>query len=271
MRITGATRVFTILASPSRHVIAPVIFNRLFELLELDMVYIAHDTPAGSLPGVLESFRAWSNLGGFNVTIPHKEAAAGLLDRLLPPATDLGVVNTVIRGPEGGLTGYNTDGIGAVRAIGDVRGERCLVIGAGGAARAVVHALLQAGALSVAVLNRSPDRTRSLMAHFPKAAVDVFCPETLPGMDVVIQATPVADRVPLDLDLSALKGSTRILETVMRETALGREALRRGLRLVPGHLMLFHQTAENFRLLTGIEAPEDLVVQAFRDAGFDLP
>ncbi|MFY9399671.1 MAG: shikimate dehydrogenase [Desulfomonilia bacterium] len=270
MRITGATRVFTILASPSRHVVAPLIFNRLFALLGLDMVYIAHDIPAGSLPGVLQSFRTWRNLGGFNVTIPHKESAAGLLDRLLPPASDLGAVNTVVRGPGGRLTGYNTDGLGAVRALGDVRGAKCLVIGAGGAARAVVHALLEAGALRVSVLNRSPDRTRSLLERFEQA-VEVFCPDVLPDMDVVVQATPVTERVPFDLDLSALKRDTRILETVMQETALSREASSRGLHLAPGHLMLFHQTAENFRLLTGIDAPEEIVSRAFRDAGFVLP
>ncbi len=271
MKITGTTRIFTIIAHPCVHVVAPMVFNHVFEALSLDMAYIAHDTPPEALPATIEAYRSWSNLGGFNVTIPHKESAAGLLDETLPPATDLGAVNTVARSPGGVLTGYNTDGIGAVRAIGDVRGARCLMIGAGGAARAIVHALLQAGARRVSVLNRTVGRARALAEHFPFDQVDLFHPDMLPEMDVVVQTTPVADRIPLSLDMGGLRKGARLLETVMRETALGREARSRGYTLVPGHHMLYHQTGENFRLLTGVSAPNAVIRQAFAAAGLPLP
>lgn len=270
MKITGTTRIFTIIAHPCVHVVAPAVFNHLFEAMSMDMAYIAHDTPPEALPATIEAYRSWNNLGGFNVTIPHKESAAVLLDELLPPAADLGAVNTVVRSPGGVLTGYNTDGAGAVQAIGDVRGARCLVIGAGGAARAVIHALLQAGARCVAILNRTLERARALLEHFPEDRAGLFHPDMIPEMDVVVQTTPVADHIPLDLDMRGLRKDVRILETVMRDTALGREARSRGCTLIPGHHMLYHQTGENFRLLTGADVPDAVVRQAFAAAGLPL-
>ena len=270
MKITGTTRIFSIIAHPCVHVVAPMVFNHMFETLSLDMAYIAHDTPPEALPATIKAYRSWNNLGGFNVTIPHKESAAGLLDKTLPPATDLGAVNTVVRSSGGVLTGYNTDGAGAVRAIGDVRGARCLMIGAGGAARAIVHALLQAGASRVVILNRTFERARALVERFPSNQADLFHPDMLPEMDVVVQTTPVADRIPLSLDMGGLRKGARILETVMRDTALSREAGSRGYSLVPGHHMLYHQTGENFRLLTGVSAPDAIIRQAFAAAGLPL-
>ncbi len=269
MNITGTTRIFTILAHPSTHVTAPVVFNRLFKTLGLDMAYIAHDVAPEAVGKTIEAYRCWENLGGFNVTIPHKEAVAGLVDRTLPPAGRLGVVNTVVRSPEGTLAGYNTDGLGAAGAIGDVNGAQCLVIGAGGAARAIVHALLEAGARRVLIMNRTRENTESLMRLFPEGKTGPGEMDALPQADVVIQATPVADRVPFGLDVTALRKGTRVLETVIRETALSREARGLGLEVIPGLAMLFHQTRENFRLLTGIEVSDNVVQQAFHSLGYD--
>ncbi|MDI9541318.1 MAG: shikimate dehydrogenase [Pseudomonadota bacterium] len=271
MKITGSTRIFTIIAHPSTHVVAPSIFNRMFESMDLDMAYIAHDIPPGAVRATLEAYRSWSNLGGFNVTVPHKESVCALLDRLVPPASDIGAVNTVVRSSEGDLTGYNTDGRGAIRAIGDVRGARCLIVGAGGAARAIADALLKAGAGHISLLSRTPQKAASLMELFPAGKVDLFRAETLQHTDVVIHATPVADHIPLNLDIGRLNKKTRILETVIRDTVLSREAIRYGLTLIPGYRMLYHQVSENFRLLTGIEAPDEVIVRAFRESGYPMP
>ncbi|HQJ09512.1 MAG TPA: shikimate dehydrogenase, partial [Deltaproteobacteria bacterium] len=83
----------------------------------------------------IHAYRQWNNLSGFNVTIPHKESVGKLVDKSIAPSDRLGAVNTVVRSPDGTLIGYNTDGIGALRAIGEVKGSHCLMIGAGGAAR----------------------------------------------------------------------------------------------------------------------------------------
>lgn len=271
MAVNGTTRIFTILAHPSTHVAAPAVFNFIFEALGLDMVYIAHDVSPGALSSTVDACRSWENLGGFNVTVPHKEAAAKLVDEARPPADAIGAVNTVTRSAQGKLTGYNTDGMGAVRAIGDCEGARCLVLGAGGAARAVVERLIRQGAAHVSILNRSRDHAQALLDLFAREKTSLFSPDTLPCVDIVVQATPVADEIPFGLDLSRLKKGTRVLETVMRETALGRGARACGLNLIPGHAMLFHQTRENFKLMTGLDAPAEVVRGAFRAMGCSAP
>jgi len=247
------------------------VFNFIFQALGLDMAYIAHDVPPGALPSTVDAYRSWENLGGFSVTIPHKEAAAKLVDEARPPADAIGAVNQVTRSAEGKLTGHNTDGMGAVRAIGNCEGAQCLVLGAGGAARAVVEGLIRHGAAHVSVLNRSPGRAQALLGLFDGEKTGLFSEDTLPSVDIVVQATPVSDEVPFGLDLSRLKKGARVLETVMRETALGREARLCGLNLIPGHAMLFHQTRENFQLLTGLTPPAEAVRGAFRAIGYSAP
>jgi shikimate dehydrogenase len=271
MVITGSTRVFTILSHPSTHVTAPLIYNHLFSSMGLDMVYIAHDVLPGSVPHTLRSFAGWENLGGFNVTIPHKESVAALLTDLCPVSRRIGVVNTVVRLPDGSLRGVNTDGIGAVMAIGDAGGASCLVMGAGGASRAIVHALLSAGASRILILNRSAEDARRLCALMGSEAVRPYEDAPLEEMDIVVQATPVADEIPLSLDLTRLRPATRILETIMRPTALAEKARGLGHHLIQGQAMLYHQTRENFRILTGLELPQNALDSAFASIGYQRP
>lgn len=271
MRIAGKTKVFTILADPATHVTAPLIFNHIFESMGLDMVYIAHEVASEAVGATLQAYRSWKNLGGFNVTIPHKSTAAGHMDTTLPPADTLRVVNTVVRSSDGALTGYSTDGEGAIGALGGANGATCLMIGAGGAARAIVHSLITYGARHVFILNRTTDSARSLIGLFPPGKASLFDSQRIREIDLVVQATPVTDHVPFDLDVRAFGKGTRVLETVMRDTAFGREALRHGLELIPGHAMLFHQTYRNFELLTGLRAARETVKQAFEAVGYRLP
>lgn len=271
MIITGRTRVFTILAHPSGHVTAPIVYNHLFSALDLDMVYVSHDVTPDALPETIRGFAGWRNLGGFNVTIPHKEASASLADSLCDVSARIGVVNTVVRGDDGTLSGYNTDGIGAMKALGSVRGETCLMVGAGGAARAIVDALLREGAARVLVLNRSQEGASRLCGLFPGLPVGIYSGEHLSGFSIVVQATPVADAIPFGLDLSALPAGSRILETIMRPTALAEAARAQGLELISGHAMLYHQTARNFALLTGIELTGRHLDDAFASVGYQAP
>lgn len=271
MAITGSTRVFTILCHPSTHVTAPLIYNHIFSRMGLDMVYIAHDVLPGSVPDTLRSFLGWENLGGFNVTIPHKESVAALLTDLCPVSRQIGVVNTVVRLPDGSLRGANTDGIGAVEAIGPAGGASCLVMGAGGASRAIVYALLGAGASRVLILNRSAEGSRRLCSLMQSKAVRPYGEDPLEEMDIVVQATPVSDEIPFALDLSRLRPGTRILETVMRPTALAEKARELGLHLIQGQAMLYHQTRENFRILTGLDLPQDALDSAFASIGYHRP
>lgn len=271
MEITGTTRLLTILAHPATHVVAPMVFNHIFKAADLDMSYIPHDVPPHGVKETIKAYRRWNNLAGFNVTIPHKESVGKLVDRIMPPADRLGVVNTVVRSPEGTLIGYNTDGTGALRALGDVQGSYCLVIGAGGASRAIIDSLIEAGAEHIFLLNRTHARARSLMELFPQGKVSTFSQASLSEINIVVQATPITDHVPFDLDVGLLRKGAKILETVMKETAFSKEVLHNGLELIPGHAMLYHQTKANFELITGVEVSDDIIKGAFRSLGYHLP
>jgi len=266
--ITGNTKIFTILAHPSTHVIAPMVYNHLFEVMNLDMVYISHDVDPRSIPDTIRSFSGWRNLGGFNVTIPHKESVAAQLTDLCDISSLIRVVNTVVRDEDGTLHGYNTDGFGAVRALGDVKGTSCLLLGAGGAARSIAYSLAKEGAEQVLVMNRSKNTAQLLCDLVENDKVRLYSNEPLEDFSVIVQATPVADEIPFGLDMDAFKPETRVLETVMRPTQLSRKALDSGLALIPGYAMLYHQTWKNFSLLTGIELNEKQLDEAFASVGY---
>lgn len=271
MVITGRTRVYTILAHPSLHVTAPVIYNHIFNAMGLDMVYISHDIEPGSVPETIRSFSGWCNLGGFNVTIPHKEAVATLVNSLCEVSSRIGVVNTVVRNEAGQLSGYNTDGAGAVEALGKVQGTTCLMIGAGGAARSIVDALLHSGAKQVLIMNRSREGALRLCSLFAGSPVSIYEGESLSHMEVVVQATPIADQIPLGLNMSGFEKGTRILETIVRPTVLSETAVHHKFELIGGHAMLYHQTSRNFELFTGMELPKKYLDDAFRAIGYHLP
>ena len=269
--ITGRTRVFTILAHPSSNVMAPIIYNHIFKAMGLDMVYISHDILPGSVPEAIRSFSGWRNLGGFNVTIPHKEAVATLVNSLCEVSSRIGVVNTVVRNEDGRLSGYNTDGFGAVKALGQVQGATCLMIGAGGAARSIVDALLHSGVKKVLIMNHLPEETLRLCSLFEGSPVSIYKGEPLKEIGIVVQATPVADQVPFGLDLAEFAPSTRIFDIIMRPTVLSEAAVHHKLELISGHAMLYHQTGRNFELLTGLGLPPKHLDDAFASVGFSVP
>lgn len=268
MTISGTTGVLTILASPSTKVTAPLIYNPIFADLGLDLAYVAHDVAPENLSTMLTSFRAWNNLVGFNVTIPHKEAAALQMDSLCPVSRRILAVNTVVRDAGGRLHGYNTDGLGALTAIGGAQGANVLVLGAGGAARAIIAALLDDGAQSVYVLNRSQARVAELRELFNDERLQAWNAGDLSQIDILVQVTPLSESLPFELELERLPGHCRVFESIMRPTALAERARALGLRLIPGFGMLYHQTAANFRLFTGRELPEPLLKAAFGRLGY---
>ncbi|MEA3222985.1 MAG: shikimate dehydrogenase [Thermodesulfobacteriota bacterium] len=268
MNITGRTTVFTILSHPSSWVVAPMIYNQIFNVLDLDMVYIAHDVIPDAINATIRYFAGWENLGGFNVTIPHKETVAHLLDTRCPVTSRIGVVNTVVRLEDGTFCGYNTDGIGALHALGDVHGARCLVIGAGGAAKAIIDALIHGGADFIYLLNRSESRADKVIKLFKKEKTGEYADDVLDSVDIVVQATPITDTVPFGLDLGRIKKKARCLETAMRPTAFADKASSLGLEVIPGYAMLYNQTKRNFRLFTGMDVADDVIKTAFKQVGY---
>ena len=161
------TTVVGVIGDPVAHSLSPLLHNTAFTELGLDWVSVGFPVAAGRAVDALTGARALG-IRGLSVTMPHKEAVAGLVDRRTPLADRLRAVNCVTLGPDH-TTGDNTDGPGLVAALRrgedfDPRDQRCLVVGGGGAARAVVAALADAGAAEVVVVNRSAERARTTAA-----------------------------------------------------------------------------------------------------------
>ena len=167
LNINGQTKLVGLIGYPVEHSLSPVMHNSAFAALNLNWCYVPLPVPPERLGEAVAGLRALG-FAGANVTVPHKEAVMACLDRIAPGARAIGAVNTIaIR--EGELIGYNTDWQGFLTALNeggfDPEGKRVVVLGAGGAARAVVYALAQAGA-QVTILNRTPLRAQALVRGF---------------------------------------------------------------------------------------------------------
>ncbi len=270
--VTGETRLAGVIGWPVRHSRSPAIHNAAYAALGLDWTYLALPVVPGAVPAALAGARALG-IEGLSVTMPHKSAVAAAVDELTADAAALGAVNSV-RNLDGRLVGDNTDGGGFVDSLRvdegiDPAGATCVVVGAGGAARAVVRALAVAGADRVAVVNRSRDRAEAaaaLAGDVGSTVDDVAA--ALAAADLVVQATPLGmgddDRVAFDV--AALGEGAVVVDLVYHPevTPTLAAAAGRGLRTVGGLGMLVHQAARQVRSWTGRDAPVEAMLAAAR-------
>jgi shikimate dehydrogenase len=275
--ISGDTRVAAVVGKPVRHSLSPTILNAAFAATGLDWVYTAFEVANGRGADAVVAMRTLG-LGGLSVTMPHKDAVHDAVDERTPVAADLGAVNCVFW-RDGRLVGDNTDGAGFLDALRldhgiDVAGRRCVLIGAGGAGRAVARALGSAGAADVAVVNRSPTpalRAAELAGEHGRVghANDVA------SADLVVNATPIGmggtpgdpvDGGPLPLDPGSLRAGQVVVDLIYHPdtTPLLAAAAARGATAVNGLGMLVHQAAHAFVRWTGETAPIDAMVDATR-------
>lgn len=265
---TAATRIAGVIGAPVRHSLSPVLHNAAFKALELDWVYTAFEVPPGEAATAVAGMRALG-VDGLNVTMPHKADVIAALDGLSPTAEALGAVNTIHR--EGArLLGESTDGAGFLDSLRedhafDPDRRRCVVIGAGGAARAVVLALAGAGAGSVVVVNRTPEAAE-LAARLAGRAGRVGEAAEAADADLVVNATPVGmgDDPLLPVDPVHLGPGQLVADLVYHppRTPLLEAARERGAVAVNGLGMLIHQAAHAFRLWTGEEPPLEVMSAA---------
>lgn len=263
---TPATRLVALLGSPVSHSLSPAFQNAAFRAAGVDGVYVALRCDAADLPGLVRGIARAGGAG--NVTVPHKEAAALLVDRVTAAAERTGACNTFWL--EGGdVVGDNTDVAGFAAAAaalpgGEPRGARVLMVGAGGAARAVLCALADAGAAEVTVVNRTPGRADALLERLPVPGVRVrraASAAELAGerFDLAVNCTPVGLR-PEDPFPVPPRGGPEIasaLDLVYApgETAWVRSLQERGVPAADGLEMLLHQGAAAFERWWGIPAP----------------
>ncbi len=267
---------------PLGHSISPAFQQAAFDYYGMDARYLVWETPADGLAQRIQSLRA-SHVLGANVTVPYKEAVCSSLDILSEAAQCTGAVNTIVN-RKGLLEGYNTDVPGFLRALWedgrlDPRGKRVLLLGAGGAARAVAYALSGAGVASLTIANRTVERAKRLAEVLGIGAISEVVslePRTLArqaGWDAIVNTTtlgmwhsPGEGQSPLPPGLIQPHALVYDLVYNPPETPLLREARKAGARTLGGLPMLVYQGAEAFRLWTGKEPPLEVMFEAARKA-----
>ena len=260
-----------VIGSPVAHSLSPVIMNAAFAAADLDWTFIAHEVAEGDTARALDWARS-ENLVGLSVTMPHKAAVVAAVDELSDVAGRLNAVNCVVL--DGGcLFGHNTDGGGFIDGLAHDAGFgpagcRAVVLGAGGAARAVVHALGVAGASDVAVVNRTPTGAE-VAAGLADGVGRVADTDAVAGADLVVNATPIGmgeggSTMPVDPDL--LYPGQVAVDLIYHPLATPWVvALReRGVEAHGGLSMLIFQAALAFTHWTGGEAPVAAMEQAAR-------
>jgi len=262
--IDGHTKIFGILGRPVSHSLSPAMHNAAFGHLGINAVYVAF--PVTDLAQAVSGLRGLG-IGGVSVTIPFKEEIIPCLDELGPQAAAIGAVNTVVN-RDGRLTGYNTDWLGAVvalRAKISLQGRHVLILGAGGASRAVAYGIIQAGG-QVSLTDIDPHRAAALVQDLGAQAIALETLEACPAA-ILVNATPVGmtpdiNGIPINPDL--LSRFEVVMDIVYQPltTRLLREAQARGAAAIDGLQMLIHQGAAQFELWTGLEAPAEVMAQA---------
>lgn len=275
MDINAHTQFCGVIGNPVEHSLSPAIHNAAFQKLGLNFVYLAFRVEA--IGDAIKGLRALGNFRGASVTIPHKVAAVPFLDAVEPTARHIGAINTIVA--EGGsLTGYNTDATGALRALREsavaLKGQHVVMLGSGGAARAIAFALGTEGGIDRLSLLGIDERERTALAQDLQSKTGLAAQaapldeatlrQVLPEAQVLIHCTPMGmspnvqgTSVPAPL----LHAGLTVMDIVYnpRETRLLREAKAAGCRTIPGLEMFLHQAAAQFELWTNQAAPTDVM------------
>ena len=251
--VTGKTRLFGVIAHPADHVRAPMVFNPLFADRGLDHVMVPVDAPPADLAAVIDGLRAMPNFGGLAVTIPHKMALAEMCDTLGAAAKLTGAVNAVRFDADGSLHGDNFDGVGFVAGLRqydhEPAGKSALMIGAGGAARAIALALCDAGVAELQILNRTQEKAQQIVEDLSALAgheqASAVSSHDGAAMDFIINTTSLGlhdgDALPIGLD--GVRADCVICDIIMipERTAWMQAAEARGLTVHAGRHMLSYQ------------------------------
>jgi shikimate dehydrogenase len=246
--LSGETRLFVIIGDPVAQVGSPGLFNPAFRRRGAKAVLAPVHVGPEDLEAVMSAFRRMRNLDGIVVTIPHKIAVMDLLDQVLPSARRIGAVNAIRKTSDGRLVGDNFDGKGCVRALADsgrtVAGKSILVVGAGGAGRAVAHAMADEGPGRMRLFDLDEGRlspvVKSLREAHPGLNVEAG-PAAPEGFDVVVNCTPLGMKPddPYPVDPARIDPAALVVDVVLKpETPLIAAAARRGCAVKRGVRML---------------------------------
>jgi shikimate dehydrogenase len=268
MDITGNTKITGLFGYPVEHTLSPAMHNAAFDHLGMNCRYLPFVVHPGLLGAAVGSITAL-NLVGVNVTVPHKESVIPFLDEVDEEAAFIGAVNTIVR-RESKLHGFNTDGRGFMRSLSEhnirVEGTKILVIGAGGASRAISYYLSEKSRAlflyDVAIEKR--DALVSDLSRIRKNVSALGRLENLESFELIINATPLGLKRddPVPLDTSRLSTDQVVCDLIYRQTRLLQEASQRGCRTLDGLGMLLWQGVLAFELWTGVMPPVEIMQNA---------
>ena len=286
-RINGHTKLYALIGSPVGHSGSPAMQNYSFEKLGLDCAYLAFDIPLEKTKDALDAFRTL-HVGGFNATMPCKTEVARLVEHLSPAAELIGACNTVVVEEDGTMTGHNTDGVGFVRNLKEhgveVKGQKIVLLGTGGAATAIAVQAALDGAAEIAIFNqkdefyangeKTVEKLRKAVPGISSVSINdlgdtELLREAVKNADILVNATragmsPLEDVIPVPEDV--LRPELAVADVVYnpRETLLVRKAKEAGCRAAVGGIgMLLWQGAAAFELFTGKEMPAQEVMEKF--------
>ena len=276
---SGSTRLAAVIGDPVRHSLSPVLLNAAFAEAELDWAFLAFEVADGDAGKALDGIRALG-FTGLSVTMPHKAAVAALVDHSSEDVKALGAANCVVIEEDGILIAHNTDGEGFLDGLEHdtgmkATGLKSVVFGAGGAAKAVVRALAEAGAAEIWVVNRTLEKARvaATLAGDIGQIIDADeVVEVIKAADLVVNATPVGmssnrdntEVMPVDPGLLTTSQVAVDLIYSPLETPWLVELRRRGIEAHGGLSMLIFQAARSFAHWTGLAAPVEAMNSAVR-------
>lgn len=279
--ITGRTQNLGVIGWPIGHSLSPVLQNAAIERAGLDYNYTALPVQPEDLPAAVAGLKAL-HYRGWNVTIPHKSAIMPLLDEIDEAARIIGAVNTVVN-DNGKLTGYNTDCLGFMGALTarqiDLSNKTAVLLGAGGAARAVIWGLIKAGVAEVVLGVRNPAKAQPLADEFSAYGKVTVChweeaafAEKLQACDLLVNTTPLGMTPKVEecppVDWSKVKDSAFVYDIIYTpaETRFLREAREHGHKTVNGEEMLAGQGAAALQMWTGVQPDLGCMQNALRQA-----
>ncbi len=251
-----------VIGDPIAHSKSPLIHGFWLDALGIDAVYRSCHVKPDDLGAYFAERAADPDFMGCNITIPHKIAALDFVPDPGGVGDTIGAINTVARGDSGELFGTNSDAGGFAAPIADLdlTGERAILVGAGGAARAICFALKQMGVGELTILARSPLKAMALLSHFGLKGEVLPMDAKLPSARLLVNSSPLGmtGQPPLDLDLSPLPDDAVVYDIVYSplETALLKAAKARSLETVDGLEMLVGQAAIAFELFFGAPPPD---------------
>lgn len=269
--ITGKTKIIGIFGDPIEHTLSPLIHNEAFSYLGLDYCYVAFNVKKDKLKEAVEAIRAL-NIKGVNVTVPHKETVIQYLDNISNEAKNIGAVNTILNAG-GVLKGFNTDVKGFILSLKDegisIKNKNFLILGAGGAAKAVVYGILKEGG-KVYIYNRTLSKALEIKEKFKKFGfieIVEMNKSVTEEIDIIVNATSLGlkkdDPMPLNPEL--IKPSHVYCDIVYPETPLMRKAEAIGCKVIGGIGMLLWQAAFAFKIWTKVEAPIEIMKKTFNN------